>query len=92
MTFTAPLGLLALLAVPAVLVLHLFRRRLPERRVAGLFLWHGDRLVTTAGRTRTRLLRTPSLWLELLAAVVLAAWLAGLSFGGARARHLVVVL
>ena len=92
MTFTAPLGLLALLAVPAVIALHRFRRVLRERRVAGLFLWTGDRLVADAGRTRTRLLRTPSLWLECLAAVVLALWLAGLSFGGAPARHLVVVL
>ena len=31
MTFTAPLGLLALLGVPAVVFLHLYRRRLRER-------------------------------------------------------------
>jgi hypothetical protein len=92
MSFTAPLGLLALLAVPAVVLLHLFRRRLHERRVAAVHLFVGDRLVVDAGRTRTRLWHTPSLWLECLAALVLAAWLAGLSFGGARARHVVFVL
>ncbi len=92
MMFTAPFGLLALLAVPAVVVLHLYRRRLVERRVAGLFLFVGERLVTEAGRTRTRLLNTASLWLECLAASALALWLAGLSFGGAPARHVVFVL
>ena len=60
MTFTAPLGLLALLAVPAVLLLHLFRNKLPQRRIAALFLFPPQALVAGAGRTRTRLLRTPS--------------------------------
>ncbi|MBL8731880.1 MAG: VWA domain-containing protein [Planctomycetes bacterium] len=92
MTFTNPLGLLALLALPAVLVLHLFRRRLPERKVAALFLFADEVLVAAAGRTRTRLLRTPSLWLELAAALAFALWLAGLGFGGTAARHVVVVL
>ncbi|MCR9248253.1 MAG: BatA and WFA domain-containing protein [bacterium] len=92
MTFTAPFGLLALLAVPAVVALHLYRRRLQERRVAAVFLFVGERLVTDAGRTRTRLLRTPSLWLECLMAALLALWLAGPSFGGIAARHVVFVL
>ena len=92
MTFANPLGLLWLLAVPAVVLLHLFRRQLVERRIAALFLFPGERLVAQAGRTRTRLLHTPSLWLECLAAIALALWLAGLSFGGAAARHVVFVL
>lgn len=92
MTFTAPLGLLALLAVPAVLLLHLFRRRLPQRRVAGLFLWSGQRLAAAAGRRRARLLHSASLWLELLAALCAALWLAGPVLGGGAVRHLVVVL
>lgn len=92
MTFTTPLGLLALLALPAVVALHLFRNRLPERRVAALFLFAEQALIAGAGRTRTRLLRTASLWLELLAALLLALWLGGLSFGGSEAQHVVVVL
>lgn len=92
MTFTTPIGLLGLLAVPVVLFVHLFRRQLRERRVAGLFLFTGQRLVADAGRTRTRLLRTPSLWCELLAATALGLWLGGPSFGGAVARHVVFVL
>lgn len=92
MTFASPLALLWLLAVPAVVALHLFRRRLEERRVAALFLFPVERLVASAGRTRTRLLHTPSLWLESLAALALALWLAGPSFAGAPARHVVFVL
>lgn len=93
MSFAAPLGLLALLAVPAVIALHLFRRRLPQVHVAGLFLWDPQRLAARAGRKRARLLQTASLWLEVLAAVLVALWLAGPRFGLAdRVPHLVVVL
>src|SRR5690606_6392902 len=92
MSFLSPWSLLALFAVPAIVVLHLYRRRLPDRRVAAVFLFFGERLAADAGRQRTRLLRTPSLWLECLAAALLALWLAGPSFGGVASRHVVFVL
>lgn len=92
MSFAAPWSLLGLLAVPAIVLLHLYRRRLPDRRVAAVFLFAGERLAADAGRQRTRLLRTPSLWLECLAAALLALWLAGPSFGGVASRHVVFVL
>ena len=50
MIFTTPLGLLALLAIPAIVAIHLFRRRFPVRPVAGLFLWQTR--ATDAGRRR----------------------------------------
>ena len=81
MSFATPLGLLGLLAVPAVLALHLFRRRLRPRRIAGVFLFEPKGLTAAAGRRRTRLLRTASLWFELAAATVLGLWLAGFSVG-----------
>ena len=93
MGFANPLGLLALLAIPAILYLHLFRRRFRERNVSALFLFAADALPTSAGRTRSRLLRTASLWCELLAAFALALWLGGLHFGAPDAeRHVVLVL
>ncbi len=93
MGFLSPLGLLALLAVPAIILLHLFRRRLRERRVAGLFLFAADRLAADAGRRRAPLRSTPSLWLESLAALLLALAIAGLTFGAeSRLPHLVLVL
>lgn len=92
MSFAAPLGLLGLLAVPMVLVLHYYRRRLPERRVAALFLYAERPLQAASGRTRSRLLRSPSLWCELLAALLFGLWLAAPVAGGSPTRHLVVVL
>ena len=93
MGFSQPLGLLALLAVPLILYLHLFRRRFAPRRVSALFLFAADALPAAAGRTRTRLLKTVSLWSELIAALALALWLGGLHVGAAQAEaHLVLVL
>ena len=93
MSFLAPAGLFALFALPAVVALHLFRRRLTERRIAGLFLWPRQSLAAAAGRKRTRLLRSPSLWCELLLALALGLWLGTPSLGLAEATpHLVVVL
>lgn len=83
--FANPLGLLALLALPAILAIHLYRRRFRERRVAGLFLFPRALLAADSGRVRTRLLRSWSLWFELLAALALALLAAGLTCG-ARGR------
>tara|TARA_R110002072_G_scaffold241027_11_gene399734 strand:+ start:5106 stop:6842 length:1737 start_codon:yes stop_codon:yes gene_type:complete len=92
MSFTAPWGLLALLAVPAIIALHLFRNRLPEKRVAAVFLFPGTAVASDGGRTRTKLRRSRSLWLECLAAVLAALWLSGFTFGDLLPRHLVIVL
>lgn len=92
MTFTAPLGLLALFAVPAIITLHLFRNRLPEHQVAGLFLFPGTAVASEGGRKRTRLWNSPSLWLECLIAVLLALWLSGFTFGDLLPRHVVLLV
>ena len=93
MTFTAPLGLLALLAIPAIVAIHLFRRRFPEHRIAGLFLWQIAPQTPEGGGRIARLPITASLLLECLAALALALILAGarLSPAGVSA-HLVVLL
>ena len=92
--FASPLGLIALLAVPAVLALHLFRRRFEPREVSALFLWPGDDRAPVAGRRREPLRSNASLWCEMLCAALLAIAFAGprASCAGARAEHLVVVL
>jgi len=91
--FLHPLGLLALAAVPAVVALHLYRRRYEPRTVSALFLWSTEDRTEAAGRKREPLRRSRSFWFEVLAALALA-----LVFAGPRplvmreARHLVLVL
>jgi hypothetical protein len=93
MIFATPLGLLALLAIPAIIAIHLFRRRFPERRVAGLFLWGPVRQTPEGGGRITRLPITRSLILECLAALALALILAGARISPAGvSQHLVVLL
>lgn len=93
LSFANPYGLLALLAVPAIVAIHLYRRRFPRLAVAGAFLWGGETEVRDAGRTRDRLPITATLLLEALAATLLALILAQPRFGVAgRLEHLVVVL
>ena len=93
MIFTTPLGLLALLAIPAIVAIHLFRRRFPVRPVAGLFLWQTARQTPGRRRTIARLPITTSLLLECLAALALALILAGARLSSAGVSpHLVVLL
>ena len=93
MIFTAPLGLLALLAIPAIVAIHLFRRRFPTRHVAGLFLWQIVRQTPEGGGKISTLPITTSLILECLAALALALILAGARLSSAgQTAHLVVLL
>ena len=93
MTFAAPLGLLALLAIPAIVAIHLLRRRFPVRPIAGLFLWQAAHDVPDGGRRLDRLPWTISLLLECLAALALALIIAGATLApSAASEHLVVLL
>jgi hypothetical protein len=93
LSFANPWGLLGLLALPTILALHLYQRRFPRMAVAGLHLWgmHAD--ARDAGPKRERLPLTASLFLELLAALLLTLVVARPRFEAtAKAEHLVVIL
>ena len=92
--FLHPLGLLALSAVPAVVALHLYRRRFEPRATSALFLWRVEDRQPVAGRKREPLKTSVSFWSEVLAALALALAFAGprASCAGGNAEHLVVVL
>ena len=93
MMFATPLGLLALLAIPAIVAIHLFRRRFPVRPVAGLFLWELMRRTPEEGSKIAKLPITRSLILECLAALALALILAGARVSSTGVSpHLVVLL
>ena len=93
MYFANAWGLLALLALPAIVVIHLYHRRYPRLMVAGAHLWGAEFESRSPGRRLDRLPMTSSLLLELAAALLLALLLAQPRFGALdRAPHLIVVL
>lgn len=93
MILGAPLGLLGLLGIPALVALHLWRARHAPRPVSALFLWPDDRRVLASGRRRAPLVLRGSFWLEVLAVLAATWWLADIHWSPrAAARHLVAVL
>lgn len=74
MSFGNSAGAWALLALAAVLAIHTLQRRRRTRVVSGLFLLGADPPPARGGRWIERLRRSPSLWLQLAAASLLA-WL-----------------
>ncbi|MBI1311431.1 hypothetical protein GC176_09000 [bacterium] len=93
MFFANPWGLLGLLALPAIVVLHLFHRRFPPRLIGGLHLWGVEQRIPIEGRRRERLPITPSLLLELLAALLLTLLLSQPRFSNPEGvAHFIVVL
>src|SRR5665213_2103967 len=93
MYFANPWGLLALLALPLIILIHMYHRRFPPLVVAGLHLWSSETQQNLAGRRRETLPVTRSLILELLAALLLAVVLGDPRFGDVdKVLHLVAVL
>lgn len=93
MSLLSPLGLLALLAVPAILVLHLYRRRPLVRRVSAAFLFATGVPDSDGAGSGCGSAIEPALVLELLAAIAIALWLAEPRFGiSAEPRTLVLVI
>jgi Ca-activated chloride channel homolog len=91
--FTNPLGLLAFAGIPAVLALHLYRQRHLQVPVSSLFLWLSPEARESSGRTRQPLRRTPSFWMELFAALLIALFISGFDpLSNNDAKHLIVVL
>lgn len=93
MFFANPWGLVGLAALPAIVALHLYRRRFPPLNVAGLHLWRSETEENLAGRRREQLPVSASLLLELLAALLFSLVLGEPRFGDFdKALHLVAVL
>ncbi|MHC4879324.1 MAG: vWA domain-containing protein [Planctomycetota bacterium] len=93
MFFANPWGLLGLLALPAIVVLHLYHRRFPPRLVGGLHLWGVQQRIPIEGRRREKLPITPSLLLELLAALLATFLLSQPRFSDTEGvEHFIVVL
>jgi hypothetical protein len=68
-----PLGLLALLGIPAVLAIHFLQRKAVELPVSTLFLLERTQRDAASGRRFERIIPSIPLWMQLLA-VVLLTW------------------
>jgi hypothetical protein len=74
--FANPLGLLALLGIPAVLAIHFLQRKAVELPVSTLFLLERTQRDAASGRRFDRLIPSIPLWMQLLAVLLLAWFLA----------------
>ncbi len=74
MILTNPWGLLALLGIPAVLLIHFLQRQARVIPVSTLFLLEQTQRESTSGRRFDRLTNSVPLWLQLLM-VLLLTWL-----------------
>ncbi len=75
-TLANPLGLLALLGIPAVLAIHFLQRKAIELPVSTLFLLDRTQRDAASGRRLDRLIPSIPLWMQLLAVLLLAWFLA----------------
>ncbi len=75
-TLANPLGLLALLGIPAVLAIHFLQRKAVELPVSTLFLLERTRRDAASGRRLERIIPSIPLWMQLLAVLLLAWFLA----------------
>jgi Aerotolerance regulator N-terminal len=76
LTLANPLGLLALLGIPAVLAIHFLQRKAVELPVSTLFLLERTQRDAASGRRFERIIPSIPLWMQLLAVVLLAWFLA----------------
>lgn len=72
--FANPLGLLSLLAIPAILTIHFLQRKSITVPISTLFLLERTQREAVSGRRFERLIPSVPLWMQLLA-VLLIAWL-----------------
>lgn len=76
LTLANPLGLLALLGIPAVLAIHFLQRKAVELPVSTLFLLERTQRDAASGRRLERIIPSIPLWMQLLAVLLLAWFLA----------------
>lgn len=77
MRFASPLGFLALLAVPAIVLMYLFKQKYEEKEISSLYLWKKAFPETKSEQPWQKLRKNLLMFLQIAAAVLLAASLAG---------------
>lgn len=90
--FANPLGLLALLGIPAILAIHFLQRKAVAIPISTLFLIERTQRETTSGRRFDRLTPSIPLWMQLLAVLLLTWFLAEPRFQKANSIQRVAVV
>jgi hypothetical protein len=92
-TLANPLGLLALLGIPVVLAIHYLQRKSIELRVSTLFLLERTQRDAASGRRFERIVPSIPLWMQLLAVLLLAWFLAEPRFRkSGSVQHIAIVV
>lgn len=93
MRFLYPLGFAALLAVPVIIFMYLLKQKYKERQIPSLYLWEKVFLQTKAQEPWQKLKRNKLLFLQILAAILLALALASPHIAGSMtASHYIMAL
>ena len=92
LTLANPLGLLALLGIPALLAIHFLQRKAVELPVSTLFLLERTQRDATNGRRLERIIPSIPLWMQLLAVALLAWFLAEPRFQKSRSVQRIAVV
>lgn len=92
MTLANPIGLWALLGLPAVLAIHFLQRRARDLPISTLFLLEKTQRESISGRRFDRLMNSVPLWMQLLAVLLLTWILAEPRYQKARSTQRVAVV
>lgn len=93
MQFLNPLGLLALLGIPVVILMYLLKQKYKETKIPSLFLWKQAAAMTLSQRPWQKLKKNLLLLLQLMAIILLALGLANPFFtGGKKGENFILIL
>ena len=77
MRFALPLGFLALLAVPVIVLMYLLKQKYEKKEIPSLYLWKKAFPETKSAQPWQKLRKNLLMFLQIAAAVLLAVSLAG---------------
>ncbi len=92
LTLANPLGLWALLGIPAVLAIHFLQRQAVVLPISTLFLLEKTQRESASGRRFDRLMNSVPLWMQLLAVLLLTWLLAEPRYQKARSTQRVAIV
>ena len=93
MNFINPLGFIALLSVPAIILMYILKQKFKKREVSSMVLWNKAITQSEGHKWRQKLKKNTLMFLQIAAAVLASLALANpfISAGGERLNYIFVV-